>query len=50
MFAYRNRKGKMTPLTKKKFLEILSKAARAANLKLLQGHGICMDATLKYLL
>lgn len=50
LFAYRNKKGKSTLLTKKKFLEVLSKAARVANLEPLQGHGIRIGATLEYLL
>lgn len=40
LFAYKNSKEKSTPLTKKKFLEVLAKATRAANLELLQKHGI----------
>lgn len=40
LFAYHNKKEKYTALTKKKFLEVLIKATKAANLELLQGHGI----------
>ena len=38
------------PLTKSKFLERVSDAAHAAGLELLQGHGIRIRSTLKYLL
>ncbi|KAF8148934.1 hypothetical protein B0H34DRAFT_736019, partial [Crassisporium funariophilum] len=37
-------------LTKSKFLERVTKAARAANLDPLQGHGIRIGSTLEYLL
>ena len=38
------------PLTKMKFLESVEEAAHTAGLKPLQGHGICIGSTLKYLL
>ena len=38
------------PLTKAKFLERVGEAAHTAGLKLLQGHGIRIRSTLKYLL
>lgn len=50
LFAYKSKKEKSIPLTKKKFLEVLSKAAKAAGLEPLQGHGIRIGATLEYLL
>ncbi len=49
LFAYRHTKG-YRPLTKTKFLERVSAAARAAGLEPLQGHGIRIGATLEYLL
>ncbi len=53
LFAYVHKRGsKIThrPLTKTKFLERVAKAARAANLDPLQGHGIRIGSTLEYLL
>ena len=53
LFSYEQRKGhKITHhlLTKTKFLEQVKKAALAANLNLLQSHGICIGLTLEYLL
>lgn len=38
------------PLTKSKFLKRVENAVRAAGLELLQGHGIRIGSTLKYLL
>jgi len=53
LFAYRHKKGNRfvwQPLTKNKFLERLKKAALAANLDPLQGHGIRIGSILEYLL
>jgi len=53
LFAYRYQRGiKMEhrALTKTKFLERVAKAARAAKLDPLQGHGIRIGSTLEYLL
>ena len=53
LFAYLHRQGSRTEhraLTKAKFLEQISKAAQAANLEPLQGHGIRIKSTLEYLL
>ena len=49
LFAY---KAAITrrPLTKSKFLERVGDAARTAGFKPLQGHGIRIGSTLKYLL
>ncbi len=49
LFAYRA-KNTRRPLTKAKFLERVEKAARAASLEPLQGHGIRIGSTLEYLL
>ncbi|CAA7260292.1 unnamed protein product [Cyclocybe aegerita] len=49
LFAYRTAKG-YNALTKPKFLQTLAKAARAAGLDPLQGHGIRIGSTLEYLL
>ena len=49
LFAYRHKNGHR-PLTKSKFLAELAKAARAAGLEPLQGHGIRIGSTLEYLL
>ena len=49
LFAYRH-KGGHRPLTKSKFISELAKAARVASLEPLQGHGIRIGSTLKYLL
>jgi len=49
LFAYLHNKGHRL-LTKTKFLERVSAAARAADLEPLQGHGIRIGATLEYLL
>ena len=49
LFEYRAKKARK-PLTKTKFLERVSKAARAAGLEPLQGHGIRIGSTLEYLL
>lgn len=49
LFAYRHKNGHR-PLTKSKFLSELAKAARAAGLDPLQGHGIRIGSTLEYLL
>jgi hypothetical protein len=53
LFAYIHKRGSRVvyrPLTKTKFLERVAKAARAANLEPLQGHGIRIGSTLEYLL
>jgi hypothetical protein len=53
LFSYRIQKGSKTvrqPLTKTKFLERVKKAALAANLDPLQGHGIRIGSILEYLL
>lgn len=50
LFAYKNKKEKATPLTKKKLIKVLTRAAKAANLEPLQGHGIHIGATLEYLI
>jgi hypothetical protein len=53
LFSYAQKKGNKTtrqPLTKTKFLERVRKAALAANLDPLQGHGIRIGSTLEYLL
>jgi hypothetical protein len=49
LFAYQV-KHVRKPLTKSKFLERVGKAARAAGLEPLQGHGIRIGSTLEYLL
>ena len=49
LFAYCHKNG-YRPLTKTKFLVELAKAARAAGLEPLQGHGIRIGLTLEYLL
>ena len=49
LFAYRHKSGHR-PLTKSKFISELAKAARAAGLEPLQGHGIQIGSTLEYLL
>ena len=49
LFAYHHKNGHR-PLTKSKFLTELAKAARAAGLEPLQGHGIRIGSTLEYLL
>ncbi len=49
LFAYRI-KNACRLLTKSKFLEKVEKAACAASLELLQGHGIWISSTLEYLL
>ncbi|KAF8797350.1 hypothetical protein BYT27DRAFT_7125832 [Phlegmacium glaucopus] len=49
LFTYRHKNGHQ-PLTKTKFIERVAIAARAASLEPLQGHGICIGATLKYIL
>ena len=49
LFAYRYKTGHR-PLTKSKFISELAKAARAAGLEPLQGHGIRIGSTLEYLL
>ena len=49
LFAYRVKQARR-PLTKTKFLERVGKAARAAGLEPLQGHGIRIGSTLEYLL
>lgn len=49
LFAYRFRNGHR-PLTKPKFIEVLAKAAREAELDPRQGHGIRIGSTLEYLL
>ncbi|KAH8987480.1 hypothetical protein EDB86DRAFT_3065717 [Lactarius hatsudake] len=49
LFAYRAKNARR-PLTKEKFLERVGKAARAAGLKPLQGHGIRIGSILEYLL
>jgi hypothetical protein len=53
LFAYKYRRGSKAEhrtLTKTKFLERIAKAAQAANLDPLQGHGIRIGSTLEYLL
>ena len=49
LFAYKATNARR-PLTKAKFLERVSNAARAAGLEPLQGHGIRIRSTLEYLL
>ena len=49
LFAYQAKHARK-PLTKAKFLERVGKAARAASLEPLQGHGIRIGSTLEYLL
>jgi len=50
LFAYRKSNGTgYQPLTKRKFIERLAKAVRAANLDPLQGHGIRIGSILEYL-
>lgn len=49
LFAYPFR-GKHRPLTRNKFLQIMTEAAAKAGLGQLQGHGIRIGATLEYLL
>ncbi len=49
LFAYRVKNARR-PLTKSKFLEKVERAARAAGLEPLQGHGIRIGSTLEYLL
>ncbi|KIK78386.1 hypothetical protein PAXRUDRAFT_164160 [Paxillus rubicundulus Ve08.2h10] len=49
LFAYKH-KGSYYPLTKLKFTTALSSTAKKAGIKPLQGHGICIGSTLKYLL
>jgi len=49
LFAYRAKQARK-PLTKTKFLDRVGKAARAAGLEPLQGHGIRIGSTLEYLL
>ena len=49
LFAYRVKNARWL-LTKSKFLEKVEKAARAAGLEPLQGHGIRIGSTLEYLL
>ena len=49
LFAYHHKNGHR-PLTKSKFLAELARAARAAGLEPLQGHGIRIGSTLEYLL
>ena len=49
LFAYHHKSGHR-PLTKSKFISELAKAARAARLEPLQGHGIQIGSTLEYLL
>ena len=49
LFAYCH-KNRHWPLTKSKFLAELARAARAAGLEPLQGHGIRIGSTLEYLL
>src|ERR1700678_2017377 len=48
LFSY-TLKGSRRPLTKQAFIKRLALAARAAGLDPLQGHGICIGATLHYL-
>jgi hypothetical protein len=53
LFAYKYQRGSKVEhkaLTKTKFLERIAKAAQAANLDPLQGHGIRIGSTLEYLL
>ena len=49
LFVYCH-KNRHRPLTKSRFLAKLAKAARTAGLEPLQGHGIRIGSTLKYLL
>ena len=49
LFAYRHKNGHQ-PLTKSKFLAELARAARAAGLEPLHGHGIRIGSTFEYLL
>jgi hypothetical protein len=50
LFAYQAKQATRKPLTKTKFLERVGKAACAAGLEPLQGHGIRIGFTLEYLL
>ena len=50
LFGYRNKGGKMIPLTKTTFQRRLSEAAIAAKLQQLHGHSIRIGSTLEYLL
>ena len=49
LFMYCSNSG-FTPLTCAKFLKVLDTAIAAARLSPLKGHGICIAATLEYLL
>lgn len=50
LFGYKNKEGKMIPLTKTTFLRRLTDAATAAKLPRLHGHSIRIGSTLEYLL
>ncbi|KIK75356.1 hypothetical protein PAXRUDRAFT_173099, partial [Paxillus rubicundulus Ve08.2h10] len=47
LFTYRNRKNHK-PLTKNKFLEVLTSALKTSRKPPLHGHGICISSTLEY--
>ncbi|KIK76934.1 hypothetical protein PAXRUDRAFT_168349, partial [Paxillus rubicundulus Ve08.2h10] len=49
LFAYKH-KGSHHPLTKSKFTTTLSSVAKRAGIKPIQGHGVWISSTLKYLL
>lgn len=50
LFGYRNKDGKMIPLTRTTFLKRLSEATKTAKLQRLHGHSIRIGSTLEYLL
>ena len=50
LFGYRNKGGKMVPLTKTTFQKRVSEAAMTAKLQRLPGHSIRIGSTLEYLL
>lgn len=50
LFAYKAHDGKYRPLTRKKFITIITAAATKAGIGHLQGHSIRIGATLEYLL
>lgn len=50
LFGYKNKEGKMIPLTKTAFTRRLEKAAKDAKLPTMKGHSIRIGSTLEYLL
>jgi len=50
LFAYHLPNGKHHPLTRKAFTDGINKALKDIGLPSLQGHSICISATLEYLL